>query len=120
MSTVVSSAFGAEVLRRGIEGNPDTLLALYADDAELRVVDRNSQPSRPMVLHGRDEISAMLDDIYSRDMTHKLENCVIQGDRAAFTESCQYADGVRVLAESMVSLRDGKIVEQTVVQAWDE
>ncbi len=38
----------------------------------------------------------------------------------AFTEECTYPDGVRVLAESMLSLRDGKIVEQTTIQAWDE
>ncbi|RZB13808.1 nuclear transport factor 2 family protein [Streptomyces sp. F001] len=120
MGTAASPSFDTETLRRGIEGNPNTLLSLYADDAELRVVDRNSQPSHPQVLHGRDEISAMLDDVYSRDMTHKLENCVIQGDRAAFSESCEYADGVRVLAESMITLRGGKIAEQTLIQAWDE
>jgi hypothetical protein len=27
---------------------------------------------------------------------------------------------VRVLAESMISLRDGKITEQILIQAWDE
>ncbi|MFF3736860.1 nuclear transport factor 2 family protein [Streptomyces sp. NPDC002566] len=121
MGTAAGSAFDTETLRRGVEGNtPATLLSLYADDAELRVVDRNSQPSRPTVLHGRDEIAGMLDDVYSRDMTHRLEDCVIQGDRAAFTESCEYADGVRVLSESMLTLREGKIVGQTMIQAWDE
>ncbi|MEV7992006.1 nuclear transport factor 2 family protein [Streptomyces sp. NPDC086077] len=120
MGTAASPAFDAETLRRAVEGNPNTLLSLYADDAEVRVVDRDTQPSRPRVLHGRDEISAMLDDVYSRDMTHRLEECVVQGDRAAFTESCEYADGVRVLSESMLRLRDGKITEQTLIQAWDE
>ncbi|MBX9392173.1 nuclear transport factor 2 family protein [Streptomyces sp. TRM72054] len=120
MGTAASPAFDAETLRRGIEGNPNTLLSLYADDAQLRVVDHNTQPSHPRVLHGRDEISAMLDDVYSRDMTHKLEDCVVQGDRAAYSESCEYSDGVRVFAESMIRLRDGKITEQTLIQAWDE
>ncbi|AWW36225.1 hypothetical protein ADL00_06435 [Streptomyces sp. AS58] len=120
MGTGASPVFDAETLRRAVEGNPNTLLSLYADDAELRVVDRDAQPSRPRLLHGRDEISALLDDVYSRDMTHRLENCVIQGDHAAFSESCEYADGVRVLAESMITLRDGRIVEQTMIQAWDD
>ncbi|MFD9429365.1 nuclear transport factor 2 family protein [Streptomyces sp. NPDC060002] len=121
MGTAAGSAFDTETLRRGIEGQtPTTLLSLYADDAELNVIDHNSQPSRPTVLHGRDEIGRMLDDVYSRDMTHKLEECIVQGDRAAFSESCRYTDGVRVLAESMITLRDGKIVEQTMIQAWDE
>ncbi|GKQ35011.1 nuclear transport factor 2 family protein [Streptomyces sp. A012304] len=118
---MAGSTFDADTLRRGIEADTsETLLSLYADDAELRVVDRNTQPSRPAVLHGRDEIARLLDDVYSRDMTHKLEDCVVQGDRAAYSESCVYSDGVRVLSESMLSLRDGKIVDQTLIQAWDE
>ncbi|GGX74186.1 nuclear transport factor 2 family protein [Streptomyces anandii] len=121
MATTASPAFDTDTLRRGIEGHTSsTLLTLYADDAEIRIVDRDAQPSHPKVLHGRDEIRAMLDDVYSRDMTHRLETCVVQGDHAAFVESCQYSDGIRVLAESMISLRDGKITEQIMIQAWDE
>jgi hypothetical protein len=45
---------------------------------------------------------------------------VVQGDRAAYSESCQYSDGMRVLSESMVTLRDGKISEQIIIEAWDE
>ncbi|MFI1168714.1 nuclear transport factor 2 family protein [Streptomyces sp. NPDC020801] len=121
MATTASPAFDTDTLRRGIEGPASsTLLSLYADDAEIRIVDRNTQPSHPKILHGRDEIGSMLDDVYSRDMTHKLEHCVVQGDHAAFVESCEYSDGVRVLAESMISLRGGKITEQILIQAWDE
>lgn len=121
MGTTAGPAFDTEALRRGIEGhNATDLLSLYADDAEMTIVDRNTQPSHPMVKHGRREIAEMLNDVYSRDMTHKLEECVVQGDHVAFTESCQYPDGVRVLASSMISLRDGKIVEHTLLQAWDE
>ncbi|MBA4866625.1 nuclear transport factor 2 family protein [Streptomyces sp. PSKA54] len=121
MGTSASPAFDTEILRQGIEGhNADTLLSLYSDDAEVRVVDRNTQPSHPLIKHGRNEISEMLNDIYGREMTHKLEQCVVQGDHVAFTESCEYPDGVKVLASSMMSLRDGKIVDQTLIQAWDE
>ncbi|QNP74512.1 nuclear transport factor 2 family protein [Streptomyces roseirectus] len=118
----MGTTFDTETLRRGIEESTsaDTLLSLYADDAEIRVIDRNTQPSHPLVLHGRPEIARMLADVYSRDMTHTLEHCVLQGDELAYTESCRYPDGTRVLAESAISLRDGKIVRQTMVQAWDE
>ncbi|MEU5892435.1 nuclear transport factor 2 family protein [Streptomyces sp. NPDC047461] len=117
----MGTPFNTETLRRSIEGNTAAnLLSLYANDAELRVVDRNTQPSSPRVLHGRDEIGALLEDVYSRDMTHKLERCVVEGDTAAFSESCRYSDGVRVLSESMITLRDGKIAEQIMIQAWDE
>ncbi|MEU4142509.1 nuclear transport factor 2 family protein [Streptomyces parvulus] len=121
MSTTAGRAFDAEALRRGIEGDTAApLLSLYARDARVRIVDRYDQPSHPKVLQGRQEIAEMLDDVYSRDMTHRMERCVVQGDQVAFTEECTYPDGVRVLAESMMSLRDGEIVEQTTVQAWDE
>ncbi|MEV8592694.1 nuclear transport factor 2 family protein [Streptomyces sp. NPDC052013] len=121
MATAAEPVFTTDTLRRCVEADTSAnLVSLYADDAELRIVDRNTQPSHPKVLHGRDEIAAMLDDVYSRDMTHKLEQCVVQGDRAAYSESCVYSDGVRVLSESMLSLRDGKITEQTLIQAWDE
>jgi hypothetical protein len=121
MGTARGSAFDIETLRRGVEGNTgNTLLSLYTDDAEIRIIDRNTQPSHPKILHGRPEIAAMLDDVYSRDMTHKLEQCIVQGDRAAYSESCEYGDGVRVLAESMITLRNGKIAEQIMIQAWDE
>ncbi|WP_128374460.1 nuclear transport factor 2 family protein [Streptomyces cavernae] len=121
MSTRARPAFDAETLRRGIESQePTVLLNLYADDAELRIVDHTAQPSHPKVMHGRSEIGEMLEDVYSRDMTHKVEQVVVQGDQAAFTESCEYPDGVKVLASSMLELRDGKIVEHTLLQAWDE
>ena len=121
MGTTAGPGFDTEALRRGIEGETAApLLSLYARDAEVRIVDRYDQPSRPKVLHGRDEIAEMLDDVYSRDMTHKLEQCVKDGDRVAFSESCRYSDGMRVLSESMLTLRDGKIVDQTMIQAWDE
>lgn len=117
----MGTAFTADTLRRGIEGDSaDALLALYADDARVRVVDHVSPPSSPRVLRGRDEIGALLADVYSRDMTHTLEGCVVDGDRAAFSESCRYADGTRVLSESMITLEDGRIREQIMIQAWDE
>lgn len=121
MGTSTSPAFDVEALRRGTEeANAATLTSLYADDAEIRVVDRNTQPSHPKVLHGRDAIAAMYDDICSREMTHKVEQCLVQGDQVALTESCEYPDGVRVWASSMISLRDGKIIDHTMIQAWDE
>ncbi|MET9396577.1 nuclear transport factor 2 family protein [Kitasatospora sp. NPDC002965] len=114
-------AFDTGALRQGIEhADAAALLALYADDAEVRVVDRTTQPSHPLVMHGRDEIGALLDDLYGRQTTHRLEQVVLQDDRLAFLESCRYPDGVRVLVSSVADLRDGRIVDQTSVQAWDE
>jgi len=50
-TTRISQSFDAEALRRGIEErDAATLLGLYAEDAELHVVDRTDQPSRPKII----------------------------------------------------------------------
>ncbi|AUG79631.1 hypothetical protein CFP65_4913 [Kitasatospora sp. MMS16-BH015] len=117
-----STAFDTEALRTGIEQRKaSTLLSLYADDAELRMVDRRSQPSHPMVLHGRTEIDGLLSEICEREMTHKLESVVVGDGHIAWMESCEYPDGTKVLMNMMGDLTaDGRITTCTGVQAWDE
>ncbi|WP_441250299.1 nuclear transport factor 2 family protein [Kitasatospora sp. McL0602] len=116
-----TTAFDTEALREGIEQRKaSTLLSLYADDAEMRMIDHRSQPSHPMVAHGRTEIEPILADVYSRDMTHKLEQVVVGDGHVAWMESCEYPDGTKVLCSAMADLKDGKIVDQTAIQAWDE
>jgi len=51
-------------------------------------------------------------------MTHRVETTIAEGDRLAFTQACTYPDGAKVFAA--LKLGRGKIIEQTVVQAWDE
>lgn len=115
-----TTAFDVEALRRGIEERDSAaMLGLYADDAELRVVDRDNTPSKPRVLRGRGEIEEYLDDVCGRDMTHKLERVVVDGDHAAFTEACRYPDGTQVQCIAVLDLDGGRIVRQSGVQAWD-
>lgn len=110
-----------QTLRQAIEGRDTALFkSLYADPAEVYIVDRNSPPSRPRVLRDKGEIAAYLDELGSRDMTHKLEQVVHGGDRIAFLEACEYPDGRRVLCSAVLELEGGKIKRQIGVQAWDE
>jgi hypothetical protein len=110
-----------EALRRAAEGkDPEAMLSLYADDAEYVRVDRNSTPSSPMTLRGKEEVGEYLRDVFSRDMTHRIENEVVGEDRAAFNWACEYPDGTKVLVAETVELRDGMIARQVSVQAWDE
>ena len=47
-----------EALRRAIEErDAEMLIGFYADDAELRTVNKNTTPSSPHVLSGKEEIS---------------------------------------------------------------
>jgi len=108
-------------LKRAIEGRDGRALAgFYADQAVVRIVDRNNPPSRPREVRGRAAIGAFWDDICSRAMTHKVETSVAQDDRLAFSQACAYPDGMKVLCLALCELKGGKIVQQTVVQAWDE
>ena len=109
-----------ETLRRAREQRDvDLLLSLYADDAEVRVVDRSTPPGSPRVLHGQ-EAAEFWRDICAREMIHRIESEVVGEDRVAFNEACEYPDGTKVLSAETLDVRDGKIVKQTVVQAWNE
>ncbi len=117
----MTGGFDFETLRRAVEGrDAETLVGLYADDAELRTVNRNTTPSSPQVLRGKEEISEYLRDVCSREMTHHVENEVVGENRISFLEACEYPDGTRVLGAETLELRDGKIVHQVNVEAWDE
>jgi len=110
-----------EGLRRAIEqSNFDSLMRFYAEDAELYSVNRNTPPSSPEVLRGKEAIAERLEDVCGRDMTHHVEDEVVGQDRIAFNEACEYPDGLKVLAAQTLEVRDGKIVRQVNIEAWDE
>jgi hypothetical protein len=119
--TVKTKPVTGVAIRQAIEGRNGRMLgSFYADDASIRVVDRNNPPSKPREIKGRAAIDTFWDDICSRAMTHKVETVITEGDRLAFTQACAYPDGVKVLCLSTIELKDGLIARQTVVQAWDE
>ena len=110
-----------EALKRAIEqSDADSLTSFYAEDAEMLTVNRNSTPSSPEVLRGKEAIAEYLADVCGREMTHRVENEVVGQDRIAFNEACEYSDGLRVLAAATLDVRDGQIVRQVNVEAWDE
>jgi ketosteroid isomerase-like protein len=115
------TGFDFEALRRAEEQHDlDSMLDLYADDAEMSIVNRNTPPSSPFELHGKEEIAEYLRDIYSREMTHRIENEVVGEDRVAFNVACEYPDGTRVLAAENLEVRNGKIAREVSIVAWDE
>jgi hypothetical protein len=121
VSTQAPGNLDFEALRRAIEErDTETVIGFYADDAELHTVNSNTTPSSPLVLRGKGEISEYLRDVFSREMSHRVENEVVGDDRIAFFEACEYSDGTRVLGAETLEVRDGKIVRQVNVEAWDE
>ncbi len=121
MAMEMGTAFDLDRLCQAVEDrDAATQLAMYAPDAEVRIVDHLSQPKAPRILHDRAEIGAWLEDVCARPMDHAIERAVATDDGGAFTEVCRYPDGTNVMAATVFGLSDGRIASQTVVQAWDE
>jgi hypothetical protein len=116
------TSFDLDTLRRGIEErDPEAMLSLYADSAEVTEVDKSSPPNAPRVFRGKEAIGEHLQEVCARDMTHHLERPVVADDRLAFTEACRYPDGTQVLCMATADLDGtGKITRQVAVTAWDE
>lgn len=120
MLTKTKAVDGASI-KQAIEGRDGKLLSsFYADDALVRVIDRNNPPSKPREIRGSAAISTFWDDICSRAMTHKVDTTIAEGDNLAFTQACAYPDGTKVFCAATLELKNGLIARQTVVQAWDE
>lgn len=121
MSAHTAARFDLDRLRRAVqERDAGTQLEMYAPDATVTIADRVTTPGAPRVLAGQEAIQTWLEDVCSRDMTHRIERAVADENGAAFTEACRYADGTNVLCATVFRVSDGLIVDQTVVQAWDE
>jgi hypothetical protein len=107
-----------EALRLGIERrDPDLLLGFYSDGAHLSIVNAEGQRSAPFELRGKAEIAKHLRAAFGQEAFHRVERGVVGGDRVTFRESCDYADGGRVVVETTLEVSDGKIVRQVDVVA---
>ena len=119
--TEQKTALDFEALRRAAEQNDaETLAGLYAEDAEVLIVNRETPPSSPHALRGRGQIVEYLKDVCGRDIKSSLENEVVGEERIAFNEACEYPDGTRVLSATTLEVQNGKIARQVSIEAWDE
>jgi SnoaL-like domain len=110
--------FGA--LRLAIERcDPDLLLGFYADDARLTIVNADAPHAYPFELRGKVEIAKHLRAAFVQETSHRVEGEVVGEDRVTFREACKYPDGGRVLIETTLEVRDGKILRQEDVVTND-
>ncbi len=109
-----------EKLRQAVEhGDCASLKGFYAPEAELVIIDQDNPPSKPRKIKGAKNIGEFLDDVYGREMTHRIDSGMQAGSELAFIEGCKYPDGTRVIASNTAHLGPKGIVRQTIVQAWD-
>jgi hypothetical protein len=110
-----------EALRLGIErSDPDLMLAFYAEDARLSIVNALTPHVSPFELCGKGEIAKHLRAAFGHESSHRVERDGDVGeDRVTFREACEYSDGARVWVETSLEVLDGKIVRQVDVVASD-
>jgi len=113
------TALDVETLRLGIERcDPDLLLGFYADDATLIIVNADAPYFSPFELSGKGEIAKHLRASFGQDASHHVErNAAVGDDQVTIWETCGYPDGARVLVETTLEVRDGKIIRQVDVVA---
>ena len=110
--------FGA--LRHAIERcDPDLILGFYSEGANLSIVNARAQGSSPFELSGKAEIAKHLRAAFGQETSHRVQGEVVGDDRVTFREECEYLDGDRVLVETTLEVRDGKIVRQVDVVTND-
>ncbi len=113
--------FDLATLKRAIEGHDARALSdLYAADAILTVMNRDSPPQNPRTISGKAAIAAYYDDVCSRDMMHEMVAGVSDDAHLAYTEACAYPGGGRVFCSAMAEVADGKIRKQTNVEVWSD
>ena len=92
-------------------------LALYADDAEVRIVDA-ARPAAPLrVLHGKSAIQDWLGTVTSRAVQFQVRDAVASPGRVRYTEDCQYRDGSQLRFECTAEVRRGQISQAAVTVA---
>lgn len=117
----MNTAQVCETLKRALIGRDAELAgSLYAEDAELVIINRNFPPSQPFIRRGQAAALQLWKDLCDKEMTHSVTATVIGENNFAIRESCMYADGGRVVGHVIAELRDGRIVRYFSVDSWDE
>ncbi len=115
------SGFDLVQMKQAMEGADAAALGrLYAEDADMTIVDRDHPPGAPLRVNGRAAILAFWEDVCGRAMTHRVGREAIGSDRVAFVEECAYPGGCNVIAAMTLELREGQIARHLTVQAWDQ
>ena len=111
-----------EALRLAIERcDPDLVLAFYAEDAQLTIVNTGARRGFQFGLRGKAEIAKHLRAVFGQGVSHRVDNQGLVGkeDGVKFREACEYPDGSRIVIETTLEVRSGKIVRQVDVVARD-
>ena len=113
MSTQIR--FDLDGLSRAIQsGDVGYQLALYANDAEVRIIDSNDPARCPQVLHGKDAIGIWINDLHAQGVTPTVVHPVLACDHVALVEELHTPDGRNLLYECTAEVHGGQITKETI------
>jgi ketosteroid isomerase-like protein len=119
MSAQTQTQFDLDLLKQSFENwDLGTLLDLYHDDLEQIEMDEVTPPAAPRV-RTKHELMQIFERASKGTVRILVDNPVAGDDRCACTFTCAFDDGRRVVANSILDIRDGRIVRQFDVQARD-
>ncbi|HEX4671755.1 MAG TPA: nuclear transport factor 2 family protein [Solirubrobacteraceae bacterium] len=120
MTVQSATLFDVDAFKRAYEAwDIERLLDLYADDVELVQIDRDNPPSMPRTRHGKDVFKGMFEHCAAARVVATVENTVAGRDRAAASITCAFPGGRKVLSNSILAIRDGRIVRECSVASGD-
>ena len=119
MEAQTQTRFDFDLLKRSFESwDLEPLLGLYDDDVEQIEMDEVTPPASPR-MRTKDDLRQIFQNGCNAGVRISVENPVVGDDRVACTFTCAFDDGRRVVANSILEIRDGRIVRQFDVQARD-
>ena len=86
----------------------DTLVAAYAEDAVITLLDRDHPPAAPLVLAGRRRSAPGTRDVCGRNIEHTVPVLVEDAGGFAFEEHCRYPEGAEVVCLRVATVEDGR------------
>jgi ketosteroid isomerase-like protein len=98
----------------------DSCLTFYADDAEWIEYRHSSPPRSPNRMVGKRQIDVFLRVICDADLGITLADEVVGEDRSAFSVDCALSYGRHVFEHVIAHVRDGQVIRQVDVEAWDQ
>jgi hypothetical protein len=118
MTTTTGFDLGAMIA--AIEADdPAGQAAAYAQDAVIEVHNRDHGPADPLVLRGREAVRALLDDVATRKLEHRVRRAVADERTGALQVRCRYPDGASVTCSTAFDLENGQITRETRLEVWD-
>jgi ketosteroid isomerase-like protein len=119
MSAQTQTQFDLGLLKRSFETwDLEALADLYHDDLEQIEMDEVTPPATPRT-RSKDDLLKIFQNGCRAGVKISVDNPVPGDSRAACTFTCAFDDGRRVVANSILEIRDGRIVRQFDVQARD-